>query len=206
MWQNNFKQFMKNLFITLSIFTTLTPILVFAQDNSEQANNAFVPLVNLGLETNSFDALINSLYALSITIAALLAVVRIIIAGVKWMTSGDNASNISSAKSDIRGAIIGLIIILAAVMILSVFNDDTVNFNMDLRGENLSSYEGSYLVGTEARLPGDTSAATGGADVYVTTETKPVECVFNGYTCLVKPGTGPGECVRSGTGCVPAEN
>lgn len=116
---------MKNTLITALILITLTPLAVFAQ---------YKPLVNFGMTgSGSLDDLINGLYALSITIAALLAVIKIVVAGVKWMMSGDNASGISGAKKDIYGAIIGLIIVLGAVMILTVFNSDTVNFDFSLK-------------------------------------------------------------------------
>ena len=98
----------------LTLIILLTPALVSA---------AFVPLVGIpGIDANaSFNDYINALYALSISIAALIAVIKIIIAGVKWMLS-DVVSSKQEAKSDIQGALIGLLIILAAVLILEVIN------------------------------------------------------------------------------------
>jgi hypothetical protein len=60
-------------------------------------------------------------YAFSISIAALLAVIKIIIAGVKWMLT-DKIGSISEAKSDIQSALLGLIIIICAVLIINIIN------------------------------------------------------------------------------------
>ncbi len=60
-------------------------------------------------------------YAFSISIAALLAVIKIIIAGVKWMMT-DKIGSISEAKSDIQSALLGLIIIICAVLIINIIN------------------------------------------------------------------------------------
>jgi hypothetical protein len=68
-----------------------------------------------------FDVYINTLYALSISLAALLAVIKIVIAGIKWMLT-DVVSSISEAKKDIQGALIGLLIIISAVLVLNVIN------------------------------------------------------------------------------------
>ena len=99
----------------LFIFTLLLlPTLVSA---------AFVPLVGIpGIDANAnFNSYINALYALSISIAALIAVIKIIIAGVKWMLT-DIVSSKQEAKNDIQGALVGLLIIVAAVLILEVIN------------------------------------------------------------------------------------
>lgn len=120
---------MKNIIVTSLIFVSYLPTVAFAATFAE---THYKPLVDLGLGgNNSFDSLINALYALSITIAAFLAVIKIIVAGVKWMMS-DVVTNKSDAKKDIYGAIIGLVIVLAAVMILTIINADTVNFSFGL--------------------------------------------------------------------------
>jgi len=59
-----------------------------------------------------------------------LAVVKIVIAGVKYMFS-DIVTQKSEAKKDIQGAIFGLILILGAVLILTVINPDLTNFNLE---------------------------------------------------------------------------
>lgn len=102
-------------------FFLLIPVFVLAQP-------AYEPLVTIpstGNDLTDFDGFINGLYILSITIAALLAVIKIIIAGVKWMTT-DVAPSKGAAKKDIEGALLGLIIVLSAVLILTVINPEIV--------------------------------------------------------------------------------
>jgi hypothetical protein len=99
----------------LLAFILLLPLVSFAQ---------FQPLVGIPGVTDpnaNFNTYINALYALSISIAGLLAVIKIIIAGVKYMLS-DVVTSKQEAKSDIQGALIGLLIVVSAVLILTVIN------------------------------------------------------------------------------------
>ena len=88
------------------------------------------PLVNIpGYESGtgaSFDDFVNLIYGVAISLAALLAVIKIVIAGVKWMLS-DVVTNKTEAKQDIQGALLGLIVIISAVLIITVINPDIVN-------------------------------------------------------------------------------
>lgn len=101
-------------FAILSIL--LLPLVGLAQE-------VYEPLVGIpGVDdTTDINSYINALYALSISIAALLAVIKIIIAGVKWMLT-DIVTDKSEAKKDIYNATVGLIIVIAAVLILGVIN------------------------------------------------------------------------------------
>lgn len=112
----------KTAFITIFIIL-LCPVVVGAED--------YAPLVGIpGIDGSSdFNGFINSLYTLSISIAALLAVIKIVIAGVKWMLT-DIVTSKSEAKKDIEGALIGLLIILAAVLILKEINPNLVKVNL----------------------------------------------------------------------------
>lgn len=112
------------IFILLTILTV--PTIAFAQ-----SNNYLVGVPGLDGENANFDTYINSLYALFIGVAALLAVVKIIIAGVKYMFS-DVVPQKSQAKQDIKGALIGLVVVLSAVLILNVINPDLTGFNLDV--------------------------------------------------------------------------
>jgi hypothetical protein len=80
---------------------------------------------------SDFNTYMNALYALSITIAALLAVIKIIIAGVKWMLT-DVVTSKEEAKKDIKGSLLGLLIVLAAVLIISVINRNILDVNLEL--------------------------------------------------------------------------
>jgi hypothetical protein len=95
----------------------------------------YVTLVGLpGVDTttggSNFNSFVNSLYALSIGIAALLAVIKIIIAGVKYMLT-DIVTSKGAAKKDIQGALIGLLIVLGAVLVLTIINPQLTQVAFD---------------------------------------------------------------------------
>jgi len=113
--------------ITLTLF--LLPIITLAAPQ-------YTPIVGLpGVPTDaSFDTYINALYGLSISIAALLAVIKIVIAGVKYMLT-DIVTSKGAAKEDIKGALLGLLIVIGAVLILTVINPNLANVNIPLLGQ-----------------------------------------------------------------------
>ena len=88
-----------------------------------------IPGVTQG-ESGSFDAYIQAIYVMFISIAALLAVVKIIIAGLKYMFT-DIVTQKGDAKKDIQGAVLGLIIVLAAVLILTIINPELTQFDFE---------------------------------------------------------------------------
>lgn len=113
---------MRTLLFCLTAFVTFIPVMVFAQNN----------LVNLPIgETDSFNDYINAVYLMFVSIAALIAVIKIIIAGVKYMFS-DIVTQKSDAKNDIKGALLGLLVVLTAVIVLSIINPDLTTFNPNI--------------------------------------------------------------------------
>jgi hypothetical protein len=103
--------------------TILTFLVIFLVPGVLLAQSVYQPLVGVpGINPSSdFGTYINALYALSISVAALLAVIKIIIAGMKYMLS-DIVTSKQDALSDIRGSITGLIVVISAVLILTVIN------------------------------------------------------------------------------------
>jgi hypothetical protein len=87
------------------------------------AQVSFKPLVGIpGVDPNAdFGTYINVIYALSISIAGLLAVIKIMVAGVKYMLT-DIVTNKEDAKRDINGALVGLLVVISAVLILNQIN------------------------------------------------------------------------------------
>lgn len=93
----------------------------------------FVPLVGIPGVTDGpqdFNAYINALYTLSISVAALIAVLKIIVAGAKYMLDDTGVGSKSAAKEDIRNALVGLLIIISAVVILDTVNTDLTNMQI----------------------------------------------------------------------------
>ena len=92
----------------------------------------FISLVGIpGVPDNGQDLnkYFNAIYRLSISLAALLAVVRIVLAGAKYMLT-DIVPAKGEALEDIKGALLGLLIILGAVLILSTINYDLTHYNI----------------------------------------------------------------------------
>lgn len=113
---------------TLALLLLLLPEVLFAQVNQSLINFN----LNAQTGTDGFSNYVNLIYALSISAAALLAVIKIIIAGVKYMLT-DVVTSKGDAIKEIKGALFGLLLIISAVLILTVINPQliksTLTFN-----------------------------------------------------------------------------
>lgn len=120
---NNQNAWMKLAIFLLVLFLFSVPFFASAQNYST--------LIDSGLSKseNGFSGYLNAIYVMAISAAALLAVVKIIIAGVRYMLS-DIVTSKETAKKDIRTALLGLIIIISAVLILNVINPKLTNFDL----------------------------------------------------------------------------
>jgi hypothetical protein len=111
------------LFFLIIAFSIATPIVTLAGD-------VYTPLARLPIidyTQLSIEAYINALYLLSISVAAILAVLKITLAGVKYVMS-DIVTQKGDAKKDIQGALFGLLIVMAAFIILNTINRDLTVF------------------------------------------------------------------------------
>jgi Type IV secretion system pilin len=137
---------MKNLFVFVLL---LLPVVTLAQQN------AFTPLVGVpglsGSGTN-FNTYINALYALSISVAGLMAVIKIIIAGVKYMLT-DIVTSKEEAKKDMQGALIGLLVVVSAVVILNQINPQLTQSSLFLSPASRAPAAGTAPSTTQAPLP-----------------------------------------------------
>lgn len=73
---------------------------------------------------------VKAIYEFAVAITALLAVIMIMIAGVRWMTAMGNQSQLDSAKTMILNSLIGLILALSSYTILSIINPALVSLHM----------------------------------------------------------------------------
>lgn len=119
------------ILITLSAGNTL-----YAQSPSERAESAtqygYQPIVGIpGVDSNalSTEGYVTALYKLAITVACLLALYKIIFGGVKWALS-DVITTKGEAIKDIKGALLGLLIVLSAVLILNTINPNLTQLNI----------------------------------------------------------------------------
>lgn len=88
-----------------------------------------LPFMNSQQGGINLEEFVRIIYATAIAIAALLAVIKIIHAGVKYMLT-DVVTSKGDAKQDIQGALLGLIIVLSAVFILEQINPQLTNIRL----------------------------------------------------------------------------
>jgi len=178
---------MKYFLTCFSFLILVAPTFVLAQ---------YQPLVGIpGVnDTQNFDEYLQAIYATAISLAALLAVIKIVIAGVKWMTT-DIVTSKSAAKMDIQGAIFGLLVILGAVLILYIINPNigTVNLSFTPAPTSVPATGGSILTVAAAKACQDSS-----------------DCTFTSTSCaVISPGdgsmAGPTAGLTITTDCTPFE-
>jgi hypothetical protein len=95
---------------------------------------------------------IKGLFILVIAFASVLAVIRIIFAGIKYMST-DAFQNKSEAKGDIQNAIWGLALAMSAWLILNTINPNLTNLNLQIpglkTGSELEGELGDFIVAPE---------------------------------------------------------
>ena len=97
----------------------------------------FVPLTNLPIFGNSstltsapsLSAFFNALYLYCVGIAAVLAVLQLIHAGILYM-GGDSVTEVKQAKDLIGSAILGLLLVLSPVIIFGLINPKILTLNV----------------------------------------------------------------------------
>ena len=151
--------------LILSGILLLLPLTTYAQVQDNLVN---IP----GLQGDTVGAYVAALFYLAIGIAALFAVVKLVIAGAKYMLS-DVSNTKESAKSDIRGAIIGLLLILGTVLILETIDDNILDTNIVLREIEID--------------PGNGWGGGGGGDDKTDVEEAEEECDDEGGVFIVNP-------------------
>jgi len=83
----------------------------------------------IGQNWASLPDIINAFLGLTVGVAAILAVIMLSIGGFKYMTS-ESMFRLGDAREQIANAIIGLLIVLAAVLILKTINPQLVSLNV----------------------------------------------------------------------------
>ncbi|HON21679.1 MAG TPA: pilin [Candidatus Paceibacterota bacterium] len=134
-------------FIFLVTFFTIPTMLVFAQSTSTQAEGTstgwhltrgeggcmeielpFIP--KCGATPASY---LSGLYRLALGLGVLAALIMIVVAGITYATSGDNASKQKEARGQIKDAIIGMVILFASVLILNTVNPDIASMKLNVQ-------------------------------------------------------------------------
>lgn len=116
--------------ITIAAFLCLAgTTLVFAADGKK----TYIPLVGIPGLTNkenpSIAAYINSIYLFTITVGAIIGVIKIAMAGAKYAMS-DVITDKSDAKKDMMGVFLGLAILLIPYVVLNTIYSGLTNLNV----------------------------------------------------------------------------
>ncbi len=143
---------MKFLFLLIAI-----PILLgagtFAYAQDTTSYNLLAPLPGGTAQIQDeggFVTYAKQLFAFLLSAAAILAVLMIVIGGIQYLASAGNTSIISDAKSRMYSAVVGLLLAVAAWLVLYTINPDLVNLR---------------LVVPKINLPGPTAGPLGGPPV-----------------------------------------
>lgn len=86
-----------------------------------------------GGQRTDFISFLRWFYPFLLSVAAVLAVVMIVIAGVQWAGSMGSEAAITSARDKLTNAILGLVLAFSAWLILNTINPDLVK--LKLKGE-----------------------------------------------------------------------
>lgn len=110
------------------------PLFVFAQE-AATSTTGFIPLTNIPQLTdlgNNFtlDGFLNQLYRIAIGIAAIVAVLQIMRAGIMYM-GGDSVTQKKEARDLIALSIGGLLLVLSPVIVFSIVNPSILSLKID---------------------------------------------------------------------------
>jgi len=113
---------MKRLLSFVFILVILVPQAVFAITlNLKYPIPPGAPNIN-SPDGQTLSQVVAWFYYFILWIAGFATFVMMIVGGVKWLTSAGNPNQISDAKDQIKNAILGLLLILAAFIILQTIN------------------------------------------------------------------------------------
>jgi len=181
----------RTLLVTITSF--LLPLTALAADTSSLG---FVPLTSIpGIadagNASTLPVFLNTLYKLAIGVAAVLAVLQIVRAGIMYM-GGDSVTEKKDAKNLITLSIGGLLLVLSPVIVFSVINPKI----LDLKIGGLDE-----LASTTPRSGSDTTSTTPGSsgteliwqDGSISRSAAETKCRADGgtssYVCKKQDGT-----------------
>ena len=112
---------------TISILLFIVPILFFASGLFLGASAADVNINFLTQESENPGEFVNNFYKFALGIAGIAAFAVIIYGAIIYTTSAGNPSKQQDARSWITGAIWGVVLLLAAYLILYTINPNLVD-------------------------------------------------------------------------------
>ncbi len=122
----------KKAIILYLIAALLMPSAALAVENCDSGEIQLqVPLGTIA-SVSSFGCYFQSVYRFSVGIVGLLAIVMVMLGGVKWITAGGNPSKVQSGKDYIFAAIFGTLLLLSSYMILNFINPQLTNIGIEI--------------------------------------------------------------------------
>ena len=163
------------LLILISFFSFF---ISFAFVSHAQYNYSLMEPIPGFEQASSFPDYILAIYKFGIWTVGISALLMITIGGFMYMTSAGNTSKSGGAKEIIKDALIGLVVALAAYLILYVINPDLIKIN--LKPLPLGSGGGTGVGNTAPVGSGNTIQGVGcGKTVDVAQQMKSANCVYN---------------------------
>jgi hypothetical protein len=137
----------------------------YAETSGSKSYQLLAPLPNFGnsYTPGQFGKYVENIIKLSITVAAILAVLMIVLGGFKYMMS-ESVGKKSEGKDQIQGAILGLIILAASFLILNTINPEILKFNLTIQGVNVppaSDQPSASTISEQTPLQQQTRESTG---------------------------------------------
>lgn len=119
---------MKRIFISLALVASMIGIAGYATqpafaDGISEARSGSKKVKTGGTNSSSVTRLLGTLTNTLLFIAGAIAVVMIVLGGLKYITSNGNADQVKSAKNTIMYAVIGLVVAIAAYAIVGFVID-----------------------------------------------------------------------------------
>lgn len=142
---------MMRLLILLAGFAL--PALAYAQGTDFIPLLPSLPGITEVSKANSLAPLLSQIYKICIGLAAVLAVLQIMRAGVMYM-GGDSVTEKKDARALIGTSLAGLLLVLSPVIVFSIINPDILN--LDIGAKNLQTTAGDGV----ADFVADSSAST----------------------------------------------
>ncbi len=119
---------MRAFLVSIYVVVVSMPLVVFGADTQTYVPLAGVPLVDS--KSPTVVGYLNALFTLSIAVAAIFAMFRIVMAGFKYMMASDSWGSKEEAKSDITAVITGLVVLLLSFIILAQINPELVKLTI----------------------------------------------------------------------------
>ncbi len=146
---------MMRLLILLAGFAL--PALAYAQGIDFIPLLPSLPGITEVSKANSLAPLLSQIYKICIGLAAVLAVLQIMRAGIEYM-GGDSVTEKSHAKALIGTSLAGLLLVLSPVIVFSIINPDILN--LDIGAKNLQTTAGDgvsdFVSGSQTSVPATT--------------------------------------------------